>query len=347
MDAHAGSLWHKMAGCWRSNTLKVWPLEATGTHHCTVRHIKVNQCVERPEKYECVKTVAEQGGTVSTLKLTYFCCHGYKNTDGRGCSPVEMTPLEETIADLEGSQFLELIVENGLEPMLDNITVFVPNDDAIQDFTRDLEDVGLAGEDNIVYNVDDGLLKRRKRSIQISEGPEVADILAGHVVAGYHNIRDLVESELVESENTENNRIRVTVYPTKPEATVMANCAKVVSRDNHASNGIVHVVDKVIVPAVGTIAEVLSSDLHFGTFVAALEQAGLTEMLTQEDGHFTVFAPTDSAFQKLDELTREKMMGGAGCAGDLVRSHILHEVGIILIVFNNLLGYQYVRVNAE
>ena len=75
--------------------------------------------MESPEKYECVKTVAEQG-TVNTLKLTYFCCHGYKNLDGRGCSRLEMTPLEETIADLEGSQFLELLVETGLEEMLDN-----------------------------------------------------------------------------------------------------------------------------------------------------------------------------------------------------------------------------------
>ena len=195
--------------------------------------------MERPEKYECVKTVADQG-TVSTLKLTYSCCHGYKNLDGSGCSSLEMTPLEETIADLEGSMFLELLVEAGLEEMMNNVTVFVPNDDAIQDFTRELEDVGLVGEDNIVYNIDEGLLnKRRKRNIQISEGPEVADILAGHVVSGFHNIRDLVETELVQSENSEKNRIRVTVYPTRPEPTVMANCAKVVSRDNHATNGVV------------------------------------------------------------------------------------------------------------
>ena len=118
-----------------------------------------------------------------------------------------MTPLEETIADLGGSQFLELMVEHGLDRLMDNVTVFVPNDDAIQDFTRELEDVGLVGEENIVYNIDDGLLnKRRKRNIQISEGPAVADILAGHVVDGYHNIRDLVDSELVQSQNSEKNR---------------------------------------------------------------------------------------------------------------------------------------------
>ena len=90
----------------------------------------------------------------------------------------------------------------------------------------------------------------------------------------------------------------------------------------------VQVVDKVIVPAVGTIADVLASDLHFGTFVAALEKADLTEMLSEEEGQFTVFAPTDSAFEKLDELTRQKVVGGAGCGGDLLRSHILNEVRI-------------------
>ena len=67
---------------------------------------------------------------------------------------VEMTPLEETIADLGGSQFLELVVEQGLDKMLHNVTVFVPNDEAIEDFTRELEDLGLGPEQNIVYNID-------------------------------------------------------------------------------------------------------------------------------------------------------------------------------------------------
>ena len=189
-------------------------------------HLQVNQCTEKQDTYECVKTVAEQGN-INTLKLTYSCCHGYKNLDGQSCSMVEMKPLEETIADLGGSQFLELVVEHGLDKMLDNVTVFVPNDEAVEDFTRELEDLGLGPEQNIVYNIDDGLVTRRKRNIQISEGPELADILAGHVVEGYHNIHEMVQSGQVESANTENNKIRVTVYPTRPDPTVMANCAKV------------------------------------------------------------------------------------------------------------------------
>ena len=139
-----------------------------------------------------------------------------------------MTPLEETIADLDGSEFLQLVVEVGLDKMLDNVTVFVPNDEAVQDFSRELEDLGLGGGENIVYNVDDGLInKRRKRNIQITEGPELTDILAGHMVEGYHNLHDMIQAKLVGSANTENNKLRLTVYPTRPEPTVMANCAKV------------------------------------------------------------------------------------------------------------------------
>ena len=98
-----------------------------------------------------------------------------------------------------------------------------------------------------------------------------------------------------------------------------------ISRNNHATNGIVHVVDKVVVPASDTIAEVLSADLHFKTLISSLESNNLIEMLS-EPGHYTIFAPTDEAFEKLDEATRMRILGNGGCSSDLIRSHILSEV---------------------
>ena len=138
-------------------------------------------------------------------------------------------------------------------------------------------------------------------------------------------MHDLVETELIESVNDDNDKIRVTIYPTKPQPTFMANCAKIISSNNHATNGIVHVVDKVIVPAVDTIADVLAADVHFKTLMSALESNELIQMLS-EPGHFTVFAPTDEAFEKLDEATREKILGNGGCSADFIKTHILSEV---------------------
>ena len=39
-----------------------------------------------------------------------------------------------------------------------------------------------------------------------------------------------------------------------------------------------------------------------------------------------MFAPTDEAFEKLDEAVREKVLGKGGCSADFIMSHILSEV---------------------
>ena len=54
-----------------------------------------------------------------------------------------------------------------------------------------------------------------------------------------------------------------------------------VARNNPATNGMVHMVDRVLVPAVDTITEVLSADLHFKTMMAALEAAELSQLLAE------------------------------------------------------------------
>jgi len=307
-------------------------------------HMQINQCIEKTDSYECLKTIADDG-TVKTLKMSHSCCHGYRNINGEGCISMDIKPMEETIADLEAVEFLELMVDNDLDFLLnDNITIFVPTDDAVRDMDLELEEMFVGHDsENVVYNIDDGLVMgREKRSIPQSEDNTVQLILKGHVINGFHNLHSLVESELVETVNQGKDKIRVSIYPTKPQPTVMANCAKVISRNNHATNGIVHVVDKVIVPAEGTIADVLSADEHFKTMMDALEANDLGEMLSQP-GHFTIFVPTDEAFEKLNGKTRDRILGNGGCSADLIKSHILSEVvcsGVVdsQVVVTNLAG---------
>lgn len=55
------------------------------------------------------------------------------------------------------------------------------------------------------------------------------------------------------------------------------------------------------------IVETASSAGNFSTLTAAVEQAGLTETLTGE-GPFTVFAPTDQAFEQVDSGTLDELM---------------------------------------
>ena len=73
--------------------------------------------------------------------------------------------------------------------------------------------------------------------------------------------------------------------------------AKVTQPDVIASNGIIHVIDKVLMPPADIVdipATAASTGAH-ASLVAALTQANLVSAL-QADGPFTVFAPTDAAF---------------------------------------------------
>lgn len=88
---------------------------------------------------------------------------------------------------------------------------------------------------------------------------------------------------------------------------VKVDGANVVATDVECSNGIIHVIDSVILPATDTIPTVAANAGQFSTLLAAVEAAGLAEVLSGE-GPFTVFAPTDEAFSRLPEGTVESLL---------------------------------------
>jgi uncharacterized surface protein with fasciclin (FAS1) repeats len=56
-----------------------------------------------------------------------------------------------------------------------------------------------------------------------------------------------------------------------------------------------------------TVVEIAASKAEFSTLVSAVRAAGLVETLNG-DGPFTVFAPTNAAFEKLPEGTVENLL---------------------------------------
>ena len=88
---------------------------------------------------------------------------------------------------------------------------------------------------------------------------------------------------------------------------VMIDGATVVATDVMASNGVIHVIDSVIMPEMRDIVDVAVSAGSFETLAAALNAAGLIDAL-KGDGPFTVFAPTDEAFAKLPAGTVENLL---------------------------------------
>lgn len=93
------------------------------------------------------------------------------------------------------------------------------------------------------------------------------------------------------------------------EGSVRINEANLVNADIKCSNGVIHVIDSVILPPkpANDLASVAEKAGSFKTLLAAVKAAGLMEVLTGDQA-LTVFAPTDEAFAKLPKGTVEALL---------------------------------------
>jgi len=82
---------------------------------------------------------------------------------------------------------------------------------------------------------------------------------------------------------------------------VFVNQAKVTTPDVMASNGVIHVINKVLIPPKNIVATAKAAG-KFTTLAALLKKSGLAGTLAKK-GPFTVFAPTDAAFAKVPKAS--------------------------------------------
>ena len=130
---------------------------------------------------------------------------------------------------------------------------------------------------------------------------KLASILTYHVVAGKVMAADVVK--LKNAGTVQGQRVDIKAQGGK----VTVDGANVVTTDIACTNGVIHVIDTVILPNDKNIVEVAASNGSFNTLVAAVKAAGLVETLSGK-GPFTVLAPTDAAFAKLPAGTLENLL---------------------------------------
>ncbi len=147
---------------------------------------------------------------------------------------------------------------------------------------------------------DEAFAKLPKGTVETLLKPENKDklkaILTYHVVPGKVMAKDVLGVKGAKSLNGQ--RIDVKVDGGK----VMVDGAQVVATDIACTNGVIHVIDSVILPSEDNIPTVATKAGKFNTLLAAAKAAGLVEALSG-DKPLTVFAPTDDAFAKLPKDT--------------------------------------------
>jgi transforming growth factor-beta-induced protein len=131
--------------------------------------------------------------------------------------------------------------------------------------------------------------------LQPDNKSKLAKILTSHVVSGKLKAADLQDGQILTT--LDGSKLLVTIS----KGTVMVGNAIITTKDVMASNGIIHMIDKVILPVkpkVKDIVEIATESAK--TLAAAVTAAGLVETL-QSNGPFTVFAPTDAAFADIQK----------------------------------------------
>ncbi len=124
------------------------------------------------------------------------------------------------------------------------------------------------------------------------------------------------------------------------DGSVTVNGANVVTADIIASNGVIHVVDAVLLPpdvaaalagdgdaateeAAGTIVDIAAGNPDFSTLVTAVQAAGLVDVLADPNAQWTVFAPTNAAFEALPEGVLDMVLADQELLTRILTYHVV------------------------
>ncbi len=105
------------------------------------------------------------------------------------------------------------------------------------------------------------------------------------------------------------------------------NDANVTQTDIVASNGVIHVIDAVLTPPdetipVNLVQTVINND-DFTTLATVLQQSGLDQVLADGSTEYTVFAPTDAAFNALGADTVAALVADSAALNSTLLYHVL------------------------
>jgi len=131
--------------------------------------------------------------------------------------------------------------------------------------------------------------------------PQLKEVLLYHVVSGQVLSMDLQNGMMPATLSGETIKVDLTNG-------VKINASGVTTADVLATNGVIHIIDTVLVPSTfvlnaepevpATVVDIALSNPDFSMLVSLLQKADLVGAL-QGEGPFTVFAPTNTAFEKL------------------------------------------------
>ncbi|XP_020505784.2 periostin isoform X2 [Labrus bergylta] len=244
-------------------------------------------------------------GTICGKKavVLYECCPGYMNLEGmKGCPAV--APIDHVYGTLglvkatttqqytDMSKLREEIEGKG------SFTMFAPSNEAW-----------------------DQLAPEMRSALESNVNIELYNALHFHMVNRRFLTKDL-KNDITVTSMYNDLGLYINHYS---NGIVTVNCARIIHGNQVATNGVVHVIDRVIGFVSNTIKGVLDVNDDLTSFSAAALASGMMDKLDQP-GHYTLFAPTNEAFDKLAPGHLERIMGDKDVIAALVNYHLLNSV---------------------
>ncbi len=184
-------------------------------------------------------------------------------------------------------------------------TVFAPTDAAF----------ALLGEDTI--------------NALLADTATLSSILTYHVIAGAEVLQDGAVTIAQSADNKVATANGANVALSFADGALFVNASNVSAADIRTSNGVIHVVDQVLLPPAmkgeptQSIVDIAVAADNLTTLVAALQAADLVSTLADETATFTVFAPTDRAFDKIEDSVLDSLLADPTALGNILLKHVV------------------------
>uniref|UniRef100_A0AAQ5XEK5 Periostin, osteoblast specific factor a n=1 Tax=Amphiprion ocellaris TaxID=80972 RepID=A0AAQ5XEK5_AMPOC len=235
--------------------------------------------------------------------VIYECCPGYMKLEGmRGCPAV--APIDHVYGTLGLVKATTTQQYSDISKLREEIegkgsfTMFAPSNDA-WDQLEDVSKLNILNNVNIeLYNaLHFHMVNRRLLTKDLKNGMSLTSMYndLGLYINHYSN------------------------------GVVTVNCARIIHGNQVATNGVVHVIDRVISAVGNTIKDILDVNEDLSSFSAAAIASEIMDKL-DKPGQFTLFAPTNEAFDKLSPGYLERIMGDKTIIAALVNYHLLNSV---------------------
>ncbi|XP_069543654.1 transforming growth factor-beta-induced protein ig-h3 [Brachyistius frenatus] len=235
--------------------------------------------------------------------ITYECCPGYEKIPGeKGCpAALPLVNIFNTLGVVGASTTQMYSERANLREEVEgpgSFTFFAPSNEAWAALPTEILDALVSNVNIELLNaLHYHMVNRRLTSEELRHGSSFSSMYQDAHVHIHHYSNGIIT----------------------------VNCARLIKPDQHATNGIVHVVDRVITAVSNDMQAIIDIDDNLETLRMAFAAAGLTTMLENE-GQYTIFAPTNDAFEKIPPETLNRILGDPVALRDLLNYHILKHM---------------------